>query len=129
VAVQTREELERWVERYIEVDKTSDLDLLLEVMADDIVREQVGAEALRGKEQLREGLAAFYDAFTYEPTEIEQVLIDPPYVVMRQRATMTQKATGKRAVWRGCVVVEVREGLARSIVAYADNASFLAQLS
>lgn len=67
--------------------------------------------------------------------ETEQILASGDHVIHRFRATATQKGnfmgmppTNKSVSWRGCDVVEIRNGKAIRSRVYADHVSLLQQL-
>jgi predicted ester cyclase len=76
-----------------------------------------------------------FNAFPDLRIEVEQTLASGDFVVARVRLTGTHKGnfagvapTNKSVSWRGCSVVELRNGKAIRSRVYADNASLLQQI-
>jgi steroid delta-isomerase-like uncharacterized protein len=90
---------------------------------------------IRGPEGARQGLEMLLKGFPDLRIEVEQMLASGDHVVTRARLTGTHKGnyagippTDKSVNWRGCNVVEIRNGKAVRGRIYADNVSLFQQL-
>jgi steroid delta-isomerase-like uncharacterized protein len=90
---------------------------------------------IRGREGVRKSLEMLFAAFPDLRFEIEQILASGDFVVVRYNVTGTHKgnfagiaATNKPVNFHSCSVVELRNGKAVRIRAYADNATLYQQL-
>jgi len=88
-----------------------------------------------GPEGVRQTLDTLLGAFPDLHLEAEQILASGDHVIVRLRLTATHKGTfagiaptNRSVSWRGCNVVELRNGKAIQARVYADNASLFQQL-
>ena len=113
-----------------------DLDQYLSRIDDSYVGESETAPGpIRGPEGVRKNLEMMFKAFPDLRLEVEQILGSGDHVVARLRVTGTHKGnfagiapTNKSVSWRGCNVVELRNGKAIRGRLYADNATLFQQL-
>jgi predicted ester cyclase len=99
------------------------------------VRANAGCQFPGGREGVRKSLEMLFAAFPDLRFEIEQILASGDFVVVRYNVTGTHKgnfagiaATNKPVNFHSCSVVELRNGKAVRIRAYADNATLYQQL-
>jgi predicted ester cyclase len=95
---------------------------------------------LRGREEARRALTAYFAAFPDVRWETEQVIASGDYVVVCSRMTGTHKGefrgpgalgippTNKQFSSHSCTVTEVRNGRAVKTITYADRLATLQQL-
>lgn len=92
-------------------------------------------EPARGLDGARRMVSTTLTAFPDLRIEVEQMLASGDFVVVRARVSATHKGsyagvapTNRAVSWRGCNVVEIRNGKAIHSRIYADNASLLQQI-
>jgi steroid delta-isomerase-like uncharacterized protein len=90
---------------------------------------------VRGREGVRKNFEMLLAAFPDLRLEVEQILASGDFVVVRYGITGTHKgnfagiaATNRPVNYHACSVVEVRNGKAVRLRAYADNATLFQQL-
>lgn len=113
-----------------------DLNRYQQLIDDSYVGEsEVSPEPVRGPQGARQFLERMFAAFPDLRIETEQILASGDHVFHCFRATATQKGnfmgmppTNKSASWRGCNIVEIRNGKAVRARVYADHVSMLQQL-
>jgi steroid delta-isomerase-like uncharacterized protein len=112
-----------------------DLDQYLSRIDDSYVGESETAPGpIRGRDGVRKNLEMLFGAFPDIRFEVEQIL-SGDHVVARVRVTGTHKGnfagiapTNKSVSWRGCSVVELRNGKAIRGRLYADHATLFQHL-
>jgi steroid delta-isomerase-like uncharacterized protein len=123
-------------EKQIAALNARDLDQYLSRIDDSYVGESETAPGpIRGREGVRQNLEMLLKAFPDLRLEVEQILASGDQVVAQLRVTGTHKGnfagiapTNKSVSWRGCNVVELRNGKAIRGRLYADNATLFQQL-
>ena len=123
-------------EKQIAALNARDLDQYLSRIDDSYVGESETAPGpIRGPEGMRQNLEMIFKAFLDLRLEVEQILASGDHVVVRLRVTGTHQGnfagiapTNKSVSWRGCNVVELRNGKAIRGWLYADNAALFQQL-
>ena len=126
----------RLAEQQIAALNARDLDGYLKRIDESYVGEsEVSPEPVRGPAGARRTLEMMLAAFPDLRIEIEEILATGNHVITRARISATHQgnylgipATNRRVSWRGCNVVELRDGKAIRSRIYADNASLLQQL-
>ncbi len=123
-------------EQMIAALNARDLDRYVQsIDASYIGESELAPGPAHGPAGARQALGMLLTAFPDLRIEVEQMLASGDCVVVRARLTGTQKGvyagvapTNKSVTWRGCNVVEIRNGKAIRSRIYADNASLLQQL-
>ena len=123
-------------EQAIAAFNAHDLNRYLQLLDDSYVGETETAPGpIRGLQESRQFLDRLFTAFPDLRLETEQILASGDQVISLFRATATHKGnfmgiapTNKSVSWRGCSVVEIRNGKATRGRVYADHVSLLQQL-
>jgi steroid delta-isomerase-like uncharacterized protein len=123
-------------EKQIAALNARDVDQYLSRIDDSYVGElETAPGPIRGRDGARKNLEMLFEAFPDLRLEVEQIIASGDHVVVRVRATGTHKGnfagiapTNKSVSWRGCSVVELRNGKAIRGRLYADHASLFQQL-
>ena|SRR5579864_4666781 len=123
-------------EKQIAALNARDLDQYLGRIDDSYMGEsEIAPGPIRGRDGVRKSLEMLFEAFPDLRFEVEQILASGDHVVARLRVTGTHKGnfagiapTNKSVSWRGCNVVELRNGKAIQSRLYADHASLFQQL-
>jgi steroid delta-isomerase-like uncharacterized protein len=124
------------VEQMLAALNARDLDRYAQSIDSSYVGEsELAPTPAHGPSGARQMLNMLLTAFPDLRIEVEQTLASGDYVVVRARLIGTHKGTyagvaptNKSVMWRGCNVVEIRNGKAIKSRVYADNASLLQQL-
>ena len=123
-------------EQAVEALNAHDLNRYLRLLDDSyVVESELSPEPVRGPQGARQFLDRLFAAFPDLRLETEQLLASGDHVIGRFRATATHKGnfmgippTNKSVSWRGCNIVEIRNGKAVRARVYADHISLLQQL-
>ena len=123
-------------EKQIAALNARDLDQYMGRIDDSYVGEsEIAPGPIRGRDGARKSLEMLFEAFPDLRLEVEQIIASGDHVVVRVRVTGTHKGnfagiapTNKSVSWRGCNVVELRNGKAIRGRLYADHANLFQQL-
>lgn len=123
-------------EQAVEALNARDLHRYLRLLDDSYVAEsEISPEPVRGPQGARQFFERMLVAFPDLRLETEQIFASGDHVFHCFRATATQKGnfmgmppTNKSVSWRGCNIVEIRNGKAARARVYADHISLLQQL-
>lgn len=124
------------VEQMIAAVNSRSLDRYSQCIDAAFVQEsELAPGPVRGPQGARQMVHTLLSAFPDLRIEVEQMLASGNYVVVRARLTGTHNGhyagaapTHQSVSWRGCNVVEIRNGKAIRSRIYADNASLLEQI-
>jgi len=113
-----------------------DIDSYLQQIDDSYIGESETLPGpVHGREGARKMLQTLFQGFPDLRYEVEQILASGDHIIVRSLLTGTHKGefagvapTNKKASWRACTVVELRNGKAIRSRVYADNVSLLRQL-
>lgn len=123
-------------EQAVQALNAHDLNRYLRLIDDSYVGEsELSPEPARGTQGARQFLERMLAAFPDLRIETEQMVASGDHVFHTFRATATHKGsfmgmppTNKSVSWRGCNIVEIRNGKAVRARVYADHISLLQQL-
>lgn len=123
-------------EQAVEALNAHDLNRYQQLIDDSYVGEsEVSPEPVRGPQGARQFLERMFMAFPDFRIETEQILATGDHVFHSFRATATHKGnfmgippTNRSVSWRGCNIVQIRNGKAVRARVYADHVSMLQQL-
>ena len=126
----------QFAEQAVAALNAHDLNRYLQLIDDSYVGEsELSPEPVRGPQGARQFLDRMFMAFPDLRIETEQILASGDHVFHCFRATATHKGnftgippTNKSVSWRGCNLVEIRNGKAIRARVYADHISLLQQL-
>lgn len=112
-----------------------DIDSYLKHVDKSFVGESETMGVIHGHEGARQMFTTMFQAFPDLHYEVEEFIISGDQVVVRSELTGTHKGnfagvppTNKKVSWRGCTIVELKNGKAIRTRTYADNVSLLRQL-
>ncbi|MEU7905666.1 ester cyclase [Actinoplanes sp. NPDC049118] len=106
------------------------------IWADDAVDHFLPVGDAVGRDEIVAFFAEMFAALPDFTIEVERTVAAAPFVVVQWRGTGTFtggrfqgiRATGRKIDFRGCDVVEIREGLVVDNTVYWDNAGFARQV-
>ena len=126
----------QFAEQQVAALNARDLEQYVQRIDDSYVGESETAPGpIHGPEGVRQTLDTMFRAFPDLRIEVDQILASGDHVVTRVSLSGTHRGTyagiaptNKTVSWRGCTVVEIRNGKAIRSRIYADNASLLQQI-
>jgi steroid delta-isomerase-like uncharacterized protein len=79
------------VDRFLEAQNRRDVERMAELYALDGVAESPMYATVRGRKAIADAYRAFYTSFPDATIEVDQIVVDPPYVVMFSTVTATHQ--------------------------------------
>jgi|HubBroStandDraft_6_1064221.scaffolds.fasta_scaffold199956_3 steroid delta-isomerase-like uncharacterized protein len=113
-----------------------DIEGYLQYIDDSYIGESETAPGpIHGRDGARQTMQTLFQAFPDLHYEIENLMTSGEHVIVQSHLTGTHKgafagiaATNKKASWRNCTVVELKNGKAIRTRVYSDNVTLFRQL-